>query len=317
MPAMSAPTDLVFDPAAAITELHPFRAALARRDWTAARAVLDASEPALRSYLISMGGEEKDVEELLRYVLARDPDDGAAGAMLGSHLITTGWAIRTGASAKHVSREQFAAFHDWLRRAEQVLIEAAARNPTDCAVWVQRLISARGLQLGLSEVRRRYDRLAAIDPHHLPGQVQLLQSLCPKWSGTWEQVHAFARECMLAAPPGSPQGVLVAQAHLEQWADRDGGDAGRLYLSAEPVRAELHEAAHRSVWHPHYRDRGWVHTMSTFAMVFSLIGDEPAAASLFAALGNLASEDPWDYLGNPAEQIRTRRARALAIGAPR
>ena len=317
MPAMPAPTDLVFDPAAVITELQQLRAALARRDWTAARAVLDAAEPALRSYLISMGGVEVGVEDLLSYVLARDPDDGAAGAMLGSHLIKTGWAIRTGASAKHVSQEQFAAFHDWLRRAEQVLIEAAARNPSDCAVWVQRLTSARGLQLGLSEVRRRYDRLAAIDPHHLPGQLQFLQSLCPKWSGTWQQVHTFARECMLAAPPGSPQGMLVAKGHLEQWADRDGGEAGRLYLSAEPVRAELHEAAHRSVWHPQYRDRGWVQTMSTFAMVFSLIGDEPAAATLFTSLGDHASEDPWNYLGDPAEQIRTRRARALAIGAQR
>jgi hypothetical protein len=57
--------------------------------------------------------------------------------------------------------------------------------------------------------------------------------------------------------------------------------------------------------------------MSTFAMLFSLIGDDRAAGSLFAVLGNLASEHPWDYLGDPAGEIRTRRARALAAGAVR
>ena len=316
MPAMPAPTDVVFD--AAVAELAPLRSALARRDWTAARALLDGAEPDMRTYLIHAGGEERGVEDLLRYVLAGDPDDGAAAAMLGACLITAGWAVRTSARAEHVSREQFATFHDILRRAEQVLIEAAARNPHDPAVWVQRLISARGLELGLSEVRRRYDRLAAVDPHHLPGQVQMLQSLCPKWSGTWEQAHAFARECMLAAPPGSPQGVVAVDGHLEKWLDLGGGEAGRRYLAADPVRGQVYEAAHRSVWHPAFRRRpGWVSTMSTFAMVFSLIGDEPAAGSLFAALGNLASEHPWNYLGDAAEQIRTRRARALAAGAVR
>ena len=80
-----------------------------------------------------------------------------------------------------------------------------------------RLITARGLRLGLSEARRRYHRLAEIDPYHLPGQWQYLQQLCPKSGGDWARTHAFARETAEAAPPGSFGPVLVAEAHLEHW----------------------------------------------------------------------------------------------------
>lgn len=315
MPALP---DVVFDPAAVAPELVPLRAALSRRDWTAARAVLDSVGPAARSALIRLCGEEHGVEPFLQYVLSRDPDDTTAAAMLGAHYIDKGWKLRSSYQAEHVSDEQLARFHECLRQAEQVLIDAAARNPGDCAVWVLRLPTARGLQLGLSEARRRYDRLALYDPHHLPGQSHLLQSLCPKWGGTFEQVHAFARERMLAAQPGTHNARLVADAHLERWLDLDHGEAGRQYLMSEPVRAELYEAAHRSVWHPAFRrTTGWVSVMNSFAMLFSLMGDDAAAAGLFVALGGLSTEHPWDYLGDPANEVRTRRARALAKGGRR
>lgn len=307
-------TDVVFDPAAAVVDFAAVRAALAGRDWTAVRSILDLAEPVHRSTLIGLAADEQDIEGFLEQVLADARNDTAAAALLGARMIRIGWAIRTSARAEFVSRKQFAALHDWLRRAELVLIEAAARNPADCAVWVQRLVTARGLELGLSESRRRYDRLAAVDPHHLPGQETMLQALCPKWSGSWPQAHAFARECMLAAPPGAHQGVLVAQAHLEQWLElSDAGDgAGRAYLANEPVRTQIHEAAHRSVWHTDFRrTTGWVATMSTFAMTFSVMGDQPAAASLFTALGNLAHERSWSYFPSPVHEVRTRRARAL------
>lgn len=313
MPAASPP---VFDLAAVHPELHRLRGALAAADWAGIRAVVDAvPEPAGRTMLLRAAGETPGIEPFLRTVLARDPDDTAAAAMLGSHLIQAGWAIRTGARAQQVSPEQFRTFHEFLRRAEQALIDGAARDPADLAVWYQRLISARGLELGLSEVRRRYDRLAAYDPHHLPAQQQLLQSLCPKWSGTWEQTHTFARECMLAAPKGAPNAVLVVIGHLERWLDDD--DGGR-YLAGPFARNEVYEAASRSVWDPGFRHGyGWVGVRSTFAMVFSLLGDEPAAAAEFAALGELASEYPWEYLGDPATEITKRRARAYAKAGAR
>jgi hypothetical protein len=311
--AMPDPSDVLLDPAACYPVVGELRAAITRRDWTACRTVIDAAPADARTGLIRLGADQPDLEGFLRAVLQRDPDDAVAGALLGMHLTDVGWKIRTGARAQHVSREQFAAFFQWLRRAEQVLIDSAARTPSEPAVWTARLTSARGLQLGLAETRRRYDRLRAVRPHDYSGQIQLLQSLCPKWSGSWEQLHAWAREEMLAAPPGALQGALVAEAHLEHYLDLDGAEQ-KAYLLGEPVRGQLYEAAHRSIWHPEFRRIfGWVRATSGFAMLFSEIGDQQGAASAFSMLGPLATEWPWNYLGRDvAATIRQRRARAYA-----
>lgn len=307
----------VLDPAAAYPRITGLRAALDSGDWPACREVLDAADPVERTELTMIAFAEPGLETFLRGVLDGDPGDGAAAALLGQHLIGDAWRIRTSARTEQVSPERLAAFADGLVTAERLLVDAAARSPRDPAIWTARLITARGLRLGLSEAHRRYSRLAEIDPHHLPGQWQFLQQLCPKSGGDWERAHAFARETADSAAPGSFGPVLVAEAHLEHWLEehtrRPG--AGRRYLAAEPVRAELHRAARRSVWHDDFRHtHGWVRVTSTFAMAFALLDDRPAADSLFTALGDLGSVRPWDYLGDPASVMVKYRKRAAGGG---
>ncbi|ROP33004.1 hypothetical protein EDD30_5965 [Couchioplanes caeruleus] len=315
------PGEVVLDPAAAHPELAALRAALARRDWWSCRAVLDAAAPDARSRLLLWATGDGTIGDFPRIVWDSDATDSTAAALLALHLIHTGWEIRSGALAQHVSQDQFARFHDYLRRAEAVLIDATARQPRDPALWTARLTTARGLQLGQAETRRRYDRLVAADPHHLTGQLQYLQSLCPKWGGTWDHLHRWAWDSMLAAPPGAPQGVLVAEAHLEHMLGLEQTDpaASHAYLSDVTIREALHQAAHRSVWHPDFRrEPGWVGTASTFAMVFALGRDHAAAAPVFAMLGDLATEHPWHYLEDDVvTTIRRYRRAALATGAVR
>ncbi|WP_433374530.1 hypothetical protein ACQPZX_04175 [Actinoplanes sp. CA-142083] len=311
---MSGPAVLSFDPGAAYPEVAALRSALAARDWPACRRILDAAEPAARSELVLICGEERDLEEFLREAWQGDPSDSGAAAMLGSFLTREAWRIRTTGPATSVSRKQWAGFHDRLRQAERVLVKAAARNPYDPAVWVCRIVTSRGLELSIPETRRRYDRLSAHHPHHLPGQLGLVQQLCPKWGGDWAQLHTFTREAMHAAPPGAHSAVVVAEGHIEQWVDNQApvayGAHGPGHLSR--VSGEIYEAAQRSVWHPDFRRTvGWVRVMSTFAMVFSLLGDHRAAGSLFAVLGPFADERPWSYLGSPGRALRSRRAGAM------
>ncbi|NMO57044.1 hypothetical protein HH310_38440 [Actinoplanes sp. TBRC 11911] len=299
---------LIFDPALMYAEVTPLISALTRRDWAGCRTVLDAAPATARTRLIVLGGEQSDLDGFLRGVLREAPDDGAAAAMLGSHLTTVAWQIRSRKQAQFVGRDQFRAFHEMLAAAEEVLVDGAARNPADAAMWTARMPTARGLELGQPEARRRYDRLSAVEPNHLPAQEHLLQQLCPKWGGTWETAFTFARDAMRAAPPGSPNAVLVAEAHLERWVDANGSDA---YMRSAEVIAELHEAAQTSIWHAGFgRAHGWVRVLSTFAMVFSLADDQPAAERVFAALGGFATKRPWDYLGDPAAVVRERRRRA-------
>jgi hypothetical protein len=314
LPAMTGGGAIVLDPGSIYPEFAALRKGLADRDWPACRRVLGAAAPAARTELIRLGGEEPELTGFLREVLAADPADSGAAALLGCHLTAVAWRVRSRARAQFVGRERFEAFHAGLREAEQVLIEASARDPHDPAVWTCRMPTARGLELGHSEARRRYDRLAALDPHHLPGQMQLLQQLCPKWGGDWARLNAFARESMLAAPPGAPNAVLVVEAHLEHWLEVVGAgmEDGRQYLAG--VHHQIVEAAQRSVRHPDFRrDVGWVRVVGTFAMAFSLLWDQQSAAPLFAMLGDFGSERPWDYLGDPAAVIAERRKIAGAV----
>ncbi|MFI6266185.1 hypothetical protein [Micromonospora sp. NPDC051006] len=304
-----------FDPAAAYPEVAPVRDALAANDWPALRALLEGLDAGARTFLIGVAAEAEAAEPFLRKVVADDPDDALAGTLLGAHLIQAGWRIRSSYRAQYVSREQFAQFHDYLRRAEQVLIDVTARHPADAAAWTQRITNCRGLELGQAEARRRYDRLAQHHPHHLPAQASLLQQFCPKWSGTWERAHGFARECAEAAPPGAPNAVLVVEAHLEQALDGNLGQA-QAYLRSPQVSQEIHAAAHRSVRHPDFRhEHGWVWVRSIFAMAFVLMQEYGPAAQQFVAMGPLGDKAMFGYIDGDASKLFQRfRAEAYEKG---
>ncbi|GII23813.1 hypothetical protein [Planosporangium mesophilum] len=308
-----------FDPAAASPELARLRNAVAARDWPTISTVFarvdQVTDATLYNSAVWIVAEQTGMEPFLEDLAARETPSTLARTLLACRLIEIGWGIRSNARAPHVSREQFAEFHEYLRRAERILIDVTALQPENLAAWSLRLTTARGLELGQAEARRRYDRAAAHDPNNLPAQRQLLQQLCPKWSGSWEEMHAFANGCMLNAPEGALNAVLVAEGHLERWLDL-GRAEGAKYLNQPQVQQELVAAATRSVLHPSFQPRyGWVLAHSTFAMVFSLAGRHQHAAVHFRALGNLASESPWTYLGDPAQAFQRHRAEALAKGA--
>ena len=177
-----------------------------------------------------------------------------------------------------------------------------------------RLKTARGLQFGRNEARRRYEQLARHYPHHLLGQGQYLQQVCPKWSGSYEMAHAFGQECLAAAPPGSFSPVIVAKDVTEHWSELPDGECTR-YVRSTAVRAELLTAAEKSVFHASSeRVPGWVAVMSTFACAFSLAGLRTEAGACFRALGPFADDWGWKYLNGCPDQAFSRYR---AFGSPR
>jgi hypothetical protein len=308
MGGISAPPRI--DPFDTLPELTPLRQAALSGGWPETEAFfagLDSAEK--QSFAAGVLTDLAGVEGYLERAATAAPEGPLARTLLAQRYINIGWDIRSGARAQHVSGSQFDQFHAWLRRAEMLLIEVCAEHPSYAPAWTARLMTARGLQLGQAEARRRYDRLAAHDPHHYPAQAQLLQQLCPKWGGSWDAAHGFARECAAAAPDGSHAGALVAVAHLEHWLELDGLE-GTAYVRGLPVRDDLSFAAQVSVLHKEYRP-GFhgIGAHGAFAFAFSLGGHFTEALPHFLELDDRASEFPWNYAGDPqATYVKYRKS---------
>ncbi|MFK4101376.1 hypothetical protein ACI2L1_15105 [Streptomyces sp. NPDC019531] len=306
-------------------ELAPLRTAAWDGDWDATRAFFaELGSPDDVSFAAGLLARVDRTEWYLEKVARSLPADPLPRTLLAERHIRIGWGIRGGARAGDVPPDQLDEFHGRLRKAELLLIEVCAEQPAYAPAWTARLLTARGLELGQSEARRRYDRLTEHHPdqpdrsdhprhpHHFRAQSQLLQQLCPQWGGSWEAAHGFAQECVSAAPDGSHAGILVAEAHIEHWADLDDAEAAE-YLRNVSVRDELRQAARISVLHPgHRRDWHWTGGHSTFALAFSLGGHAADAAQHFEALGDTSSEAFWRYLPDWRNQFTRYRADALA-----
>jgi hypothetical protein len=292
------------------------RAAAVQRDLAGIRHVYDALQTwDMRFALVWTVGTIGGMDAILREASIADPSSTLALVLLASQHIEEGWRARTNYRIKYVSRKRLAAFHDHLRIAEQILIDVTAREPDNLAAWTLRLTTGRGLELGQSEARRRYDQTAKNDPHHLAAQVTLLQQLCPKWGGSFDAMLAFARERSFASPEGSLNAALIVEGHLERWVELS-GKASNAYLRDPAVRDEVARAAAHSVLHPAFRPAyNWVSAHSTFALYHSLAGDYSAAAVHFRAMGPYAVIEPWTYvLPQGLDQFRQQRARALKKG---
>ncbi|MFJ4780394.1 hypothetical protein [Streptomyces sp. NPDC088762] len=305
----------VFAPADRIPALAALRECLHRQDWDAVtaayQALPDENDRAVACRALSRSGSDV----FLNRVAAADPRDPLVRSWQADRLIHAGWAVRTAHRAQHVTHQQFTDFHAHLRRAELLLMDVCAEHPEFALAWYLRIITARGLELGPGETRRRYDRLAEHHPHHFSGQQQLLQQLCPKWGGTWEDAHGFAEECAKASPPGSPNGALVATAQMEQYlemSEKGGTRPAETYLRQPDTHARLREAAEHSVLHPDSRSDAYaaVSAHSAFAAVHCAAGRHAEAAPHFRALGDHADDSLWGYFGSydpEAEFVRHRK----------
>lgn len=296
-----------FDIAAAHPEFGLLSEATRAGDWPAVERFFatapDDDAFAAATWIVA---ETDGVEEFLRRV----PPSRLSRLLLACRHISRAWEIRSDKRAKHVSAEQFAGMHDELRAAETILIDLTATDPSDTIAWYKRITVCMGLELGQSEARRRYDRLARRNPHLFAAQSALLQQLCPKWGGSWEVAHAFARECLKSAPPGTLNPTIVGQAHLEHCFTIDKAERAA-YLAG--VAPELDEAVRRSLLHPAFRPApGWVSAHGVFAVLSSWAGDRNKAAVHFRALGDLASDYPWaSCYRDPAAGFEELRSAAL------
>ncbi|MFG3344273.1 hypothetical protein ACGF1Z_04310 [Streptomyces sp. NPDC048018] len=292
-------------------DVRRVREAAAAADWPAVKAVLEArAESEDRTELLWAVGDTSGVEEWITPVLEAEPEAPLPRLVAGIRHICWGWEARTGARAQDVSREQFEVFHARLRAAETWLYEVAEQQPGWTSPWYGLQITGRGLQIDAGTARRRFAATVRRDPYHLGAHQQQLQQVCEKWSGSHEEMHAFAHESAFGAPAGTALGQLVAVAHVEHWLALDRGPDTR-YMRRPEVARSLQQAADHSYRHPDFERRGnWLQVYNTFAMAFSLVGDVASARECFRATQGRVTEFPWYYVdaAEPAKAYKQFRS---------
>ena len=265
--------------------------------WPAAEAALAALPLDQASLAMVYLSEVDGVEAFLEWSVTTFPTSPWARACLAQRYVVIGWEVRTGNLAKDVSRDQFAVFHDWLQRAEDLHAPLFAQMPQFAPAWSVGIIVALGLQFDMTELRHRHTQLSTLSPHNWPVQSQVLQFVLPKWSGDWNLAGNFVREAINAAPRGSNCGALIAEHHLEWWMSLGAGTAGAAHLQRPDVLADLRDAASRSVLAgdaPLDSMRAEAH--GTFLMAFYLGGNFEDAAVHARVLGERATVAPWYHI---------------------
>ncbi|MFG3302474.1 DUF4034 domain-containing protein [Micromonospora chersina] len=283
--------------------------ALARRDWRTGRDVLvTVTDPDHQAFCLHAAGRVPGVQEWIGEWADAEPRATLPLLVRGTHAVHWAWEARGGASSSLTSQEQFREFRKRLTFAENLLDEVAARDPDDTTARAFLVTSARGRQVDRDEAARRFADVVARHPWHRLAHVQMLQYRCAKWFGSDDEMFEFARSAAAKAPAASGLAHLVAAAHLEMWLKLPAGEDDA-HLRDPEVLAELRAAADHSVRHPeHGRYPGWPQPHNNFAMCFAVGGDHAAAAERFGALGDLVTELPWSYLGDPGSAFtRWRR----------
>ncbi len=308
-------SEVVFDPLIQFPELGAIRQATLAGAWEPVAGYIDSwrgEDPQRASFAAWTVAETEGVEDTLA---AQDPTP-LVRAVIAMLRIRHAWDIRGSGRASTVSEDQWDGFRAKLVEAERELVELAALDPGDELVAQVRLITARGLSLGLSEAQRRYARLAAVSPANIGAQTAHLQTLAPKWAGSNELMFEFARSAV-RDQPGTSAGRLVAIAHYERWLDLPSDESGP-YAGTAEVQDEIVAAADASVFHPDYEPGlRWITDHSYFACMHGIGGRPDLARRHFEALGAVADLAAWRYLGDARAEHDADRAAALSEGSAR
>lgn len=278
------------------------------RNWPALMEALAPFDLGRDHYVLSELSHLPHLEQWIGRPVAEDKEHRAAALLIsGARHIVWGWEARTSARAVDVTREQWRVFHERLEIGEEQLLEAAELEPGWMAPWRQLLISGRGMSLGAAVTEARFEACLRRDGLDLGAHTAWLSQLQPRWGGAPGEALAFARKAVSRAPEGHPLGCVIAMAHIEEWVESDDPEV----LETPEIRAELRNAADRSILHPSYvRRPGWQYEFNTFGMALVLAGEAHTVRRVFQALDGAYTEDPWSYFSDPEKQFARAHRRA-------
>lgn len=244
--------------------------------------------------------------------LAAEPSRAEPWLLRGLTRIGWAWQARGSGLASDVDEDAWPVFFERLRLAEGDLQEAILRDAKDALPWAYLSITGRGLDVGVDELRRRWEEGRKRSPESWQLAWLMLEALSEKWSGSHELMFQFAREVAAAAPEGSGLHALVAEAHLQRWLyfrmeDPPDRQAELAYYRSPEVLEELRRAWARGPGSRFARTGRFApNQRALFAFAFTLGADDASARAVFDQLDRVTS-DPWRHLGEPMEAFKAAR----------
>ncbi|MGW1886505.1 hypothetical protein [Streptomyces sp. NPDC001970] len=232
--------------------------------------------------------------------LDESPEDPDAMLVKADLSIHRAWAVRTGARARHVSRDQFQAFFALLEDAVPVIGAAAELNPGDPVPWRIALTHARGIQAPREVFDAYWAEATARAPHHYGCHATALQYLCDKWYGSHEEMFAFAERAAAEALPGSLLHALPLDAAIEYDVVASGTEDG-------PIdRSRIDAAVDRALQLSSFYEAGDPEAAgfrNDLALMLILAQRFEEALDVFRAIGVHARSGPWGYFGDAREEF--------------
>jgi hypothetical protein len=286
-------------------------AAAAGGDFAPARALLAASREqadwAERSRLVRTLSDHALLNRgWLDSWLDVEPDDGDAWLVKARLMVDDAWAIRTGARAEHVSKEQFQAFHSLLGDAIPVIEKAARLNPADPVPWQIALTHACGLQAPRHVFDSYLMEVMDRAPDHYPSHGAALQYLCAKWFGSHEEMFDFAEGVAERAEPGSLLHALPLEAVTEYRLANETSEAKGPVPPAR-IRSAIDRAVELSARYP-VGDAAAAGFRNHLALALIESGRDGEALEAFRGIGVHARRFPWCYTADdPLESFLTLR----------
>ncbi|MET8910979.1 hypothetical protein [Micromonospora sp. NPDC004551] len=266
--------------------------ALLDREWGAARRILAAADKEHFMYYVQVAAATRGVEEWIDGPIRAQPDDPLPLLIGGARAIYWAGEARGDGRASTVPKDAWPVWFQRLELAENLLDQALDRHPALAEAWHYKISLSRNRQLPAEERWRRFDRLIEIDPSHLFGHLTMLDSLLPKWGGSWDEAFRFARE-RTAACPATNVPLLIMKVHRNfRWESENGETR---YYQRPDVASETYDAAEQSVWHDDYETTTltpilWNHF--AFALTYGRYFRQ--ACTLYDAIGSdFIRKEPW------------------------
>ncbi|WP_133742774.1 hypothetical protein [Actinorugispora endophytica] len=267
-------------------------------------------DPELRAQRVeALGRAAVGRSDAIAALLTEETADAAAADLLlwlGRTVIEEAWRIRGDGWADSVSPDRFKLFHANLLNARDPLLAAAELKPEDPVPWEALQWMALGLELGRDAKDSIWREIGKRVPTLFPAHWGRLQILSEKWGGSHEEMFAFARSSVEAAPHGHPLTAMLPLAHaeyllcerqplLERRFSRAYVRFSVAHYDSGTVR-ELQAASDK--WEngmlPHPRDLEAHHL---FGAILADCGDDERARRHLAGVGDRVHGVPWEYMG--------------------